>query len=319
MREVLQFQPIYQERVWGGRRLESYLGRELPSGPPIGESWEIVDRPEAQSVVRGGSFSGMTLRSVIKRHASDVMGPAWSAERAFPLLVKWLDCSERLSLQVHPPKEVAAALRGEPKTENWYVAHSAPGASLFVGMKRGVTLEAFRKALAAGTAEACVNRVSVAAGDSILVRSGQVHAIDAGNLILEIQQNSDTTYRLHDWGRTGLDGKPRKLHIEESLRSILWDAGPPDLVRAAPTSGTIASCDEFSIRRMVLGKGETLKFEGRAQPRILSVAAGGVTVASAGGAPRPLTLGENVLVPWAVDAVFTAPEPSIVLVTEDFM
>jgi len=319
MREVLQFQPIYQERVWGGRRLKSFLGRKLPPGPPIGESWEIVDRPEAQSVVRGGPFNGTTLRTLIKRHPAEVMGPGWPDSKPFPLLVKWLDCSERLSLQVHPPKSVAASLGGEPKTENWYVAHSAPGASLFVGLKRGVTREAFTKALAEGTAEACVNKVSVAAGDSILVRSGQVHAIDAGNLILEIQQNSDTTYRLHDWGRAGLDGKPRKLHLEESLRSILWDEGPPDLVRAAPTSGTVASCDEFSIRRVVMERGESLRFEGRAQPRILSVAAGGVAVAAVPAPPRPLALGENVLIPWAVDAVFTAPEPSIVLVTEDFM
>jgi len=222
MREVLQFQPIYQERVWGGRRLESYLGRELPSGPPIGESWEIVDRPEAQSVVKGGAYNGTTIRKIMERHGAEVMGPNWPAARPFPILVKWLDCSERLSLQVHPPKSVAASLHGEPKTENWYVAHSTPGASLFVGLKKGVTREVFAKALAGGTAEDCVNRVPVAAGDSILVQSGQVHAIDAGNLILEIQQNSDTTYRLHDWGRVGLDGKPRKLHVEESLASIVW-------------------------------------------------------------------------------------------------
>jgi len=318
MREVLQFQPIYQERVWGGRRLESYLGRKLPPGPPIGESWEIVDRPEAQSVVRGGAFNGTTLRAAIKRHAADVMGPDWPASGLFPLLVKWLDCSERLSLQVHPPAAVAKALGGEPKTENWYVAHPAPGASLFVGLKRGVTREALVKALADGTAEGLVNRVSVAAGDSILVRSGQVHAIDAGNLILEIQENSDTTYRLHDWGRPGLDGKPRKLHVEESLRSILWDEDPPDLVRAAPTSGTIASCDEFSIRRVVMEKGEALRFEAREQPRVLSVAAGALSIGSTAAQARPLALGENVLIPWAADAVFTATDPSIVLVTEDF-
>jgi mannose-6-phosphate isomerase len=255
---------------------------------------------------------------MIKRHGADMMGPNWPESRPFPLLVKWLDCSERLSLQVHPPKEAATALGGEPKTENWYVAHSAPGASLFVGLKRGVTREAFTKALADGNAEGCVNKVSVVAGDSILVRSGQVHAIDAGNLILEIQENSDTTYRLHDWGRTGLDGKPRKLHVEESLRSILWDEGPPDLVRAAPTSGTIASCEKFSIRRVVMERGESLRFEGRAQPRILSVAAGAVSAASGAAPAKPLALGENVLVPWAADAVFTATGPSIVLVTEDF-
>jgi mannose-6-phosphate isomerase len=316
MREVLQFQPIYQERVWGGRRLESELGRELPAGPPIGESWEIVDRPEAQSRVRGGRFGGTTLRDLILHHAAELMGPKWKPAAPFPILVKWLDCSDRLSLQVHPPAEVAGSLHGEPKTENWYVAHSAPGASLFVGLKRGVTRAAFEKALAKGTAEESINRVAVAAGDSVLVRSGQVHAIDAGNLILEIQQNSDTTYRLYDWGRVGLDGKPRTLHVKESLSSILWKEGPPELVRAAPTSGTIASCDEFSIRRVVLGRGETLRIEAGEQPRILSVAAGGVT--AAGPAPRPLRMGDNGLIPFAAELVVEAPEPSILLLTEDF-
>ncbi|HEY5079326.1 MAG TPA: type I phosphomannose isomerase catalytic subunit [Opitutaceae bacterium] len=317
MREFLQFVPLYHQRVWGGRRLESFLGRQLPDGPPIGESWEIVDRPEAQSVVRGGPYAGTSLRKVIERHGAEVMGPKWPASRPFPLLVKWLDCSERLSLQVHPPAAVAKELGGEPKTENWYVANSAPGASLFVGLKSGVTREAFTRALAEGTAEECVNRISVTAGDSVLVHSGQVHAIDAGNLILEIQQNSDTTYRLHDWGRAGLDGKPRRLHVEESLRSILWEEGPPEAVRASPTSGTIASCDEFTIRRVVLGRGESVRFGARESPRILSVAAGGVASGQASGA-RALALGENVLLPWSAALEFTAPESAIVLVTEGF-
>jgi mannose-6-phosphate isomerase len=313
MREFLQFQPLYNERVWGGRRLQSFLGRKLPEGPPIGESWEIVDRTEAQSRVVGGPLAGATLRSVIEGHAADVMGPKWPAARRFPLLVKWLDCSERLSLQVHPPAEAAAALGGEPKTENWYVADSAPGASLFVGLKRGVSRAAFTRALAEGKADECVNRIPVAAGDSILVRSGQVHAIDAGNLILEIQQNSDTTYRLHDWGRLGLDGTPRKLHVEQSLRSILWEEGPPEPVRASPTSGTIASCDEFTIRRVVLGRGESVRFAAGDEPRVLSVAAGAVA-----SGERSLPLGGNVLLPWSAELEFTAPASAIVLVTEGF-
>jgi mannose-6-phosphate isomerase len=318
MREVLQFQPLYQERVWGGQRLNGFFGRDLPGGSPIGESWEIVDRPEAQSRVSGGRVDGLTLRELVEEHGGDLMGPKWTAARPFPLLVKWLDCSDRLSLQVHPPAGVAASLGGEPKTENWYVAQSVPGASLFVGLKPGVKRAAFAKALASATAEDCVNKVSVAAGDSILVRSGQVHAIDAGNLILEIQQNSDTTYRLYDWGRSGLDGKPRQLHVDESLKSILWDEGPPDLVRAAPTSGTIASCDEFSIRRMVLSPNESLRFRPGEQPRILSVVAGGLTRQASDTDLRPLPLGSNVLVPWSADVEFVAPEASIVLVTERF-
>jgi mannose-6-phosphate isomerase len=318
MREVLQFQPLYRERVWGGRRLESLLGRKLPPGPPIGESWEISDRPEAQSRIRGGPLNGETLRDLLLAHPGELMGPKWTVGERFPILVKWLDCSERLSLQVHPPSEVALELGGETKTENWYVAHSAPGASLFVGIKPGVSRTMFEKAVADGSAESCLNKIPAASGDSILVSSGQVHAIDAGNLILEIQENADTTYRLFDWDRVGLDGKPRKLHLEESLRSILWQGDPPELVRAAPTSGTIASCDEFTIRRVVLGKGETLSFAAGEQPRIVSIAAGGMAQSGSASPGRRLALGDSALLPWSAELEFTAPEPAIILITEDF-
>ncbi len=254
MRDLLRFHPIYQERVWGGRALETALGRQLPPVPsnPIGESWEIVDRPEAQSVLQGGPHNGQTLRSVLAQHGPQIMGPKWPAGKPFPILVKWLDCRERLSLQVHPPAAVAAELHGEPKTENWYIAHTAPDAHLIVGLKKGVTRDQFEKAITAGTVEECVHHFRVAAGDSILVHSGQVHAIDAGNLILEIQQNSDTTFRVYDWGRVGLDGKPRQMHVEQSLRSIDWTDFEPAAVRAAPTSGTIADAPEFSIRALFL-------------------------------------------------------------------
>ncbi len=274
MPEFLRFQPLYQERVWGGRSLETTFGRTLPPSGPIGESWEIVDRAEAQSVVASGSLAGLTLRAVIEKHGAWVMGPSWPASSRFPLLVKWLDCRERLSLQVHPPQKVAAELKGEPKTENWYIAHTAQGAQLIVGLKRGVTRAEFENAIATNTLESCVHHFPVAVGDSILVESGQVHAIDAGNLILEIQQNSDTTYRVYDWGRVGLDGKPRKLHIAESLRSILWDSFEPVPVRAAPTPGVIADCDAFVIRRVVLGAGEKIGVAAGEQPRLLSVVSG---------------------------------------------
>jgi mannose-6-phosphate isomerase len=129
MRELLRFQPLYQERVWGGRALETGLGRALPAGDPIGESWDIVDRPEAQSIVEGGALNGQSLRSVLLKHGPDIMGPNWPAEKPFPILVKWLDCRERLSLQVHPPAPLAAELRAEPKTENWYTPRPCPARS----------------------------------------------------------------------------------------------------------------------------------------------------------------------------------------------
>ena len=264
-------------------------------------------------MVRSGKWDGWTLRRVIQEHTAEVMGPNWPKDKAFPILVKWLDCRERLSLQVHPPASVAADLKGEPKTENWYIAATSPGAKLIVGLRRGVTRAQFEQAIRDNTLDECVHAFNVAAGDSILVHSGQVHAIDAGNLILEIQQNSDTTYRVYDWGRVGLDGKPRGLHVEQSLRSIQWDDFEPNPLRGAPTSGTLADCAEFRIRRFVLPPGETLALAGGEQPRLLSVVSGRALCAGS-----ELIRGDNVLLPYAGDFAVTAEAPAIILITENF-
>jgi len=314
MSSFLRLKPLYQDRVWGGRALESALDRTLPPGRPIGESWEIVDRPEAQSVISGGEFDGRTLREVIAAHSAAIMGPRWPAERPFPILVKWLDCKERLSLQVHPPAAVAPELKGEPKTENWYIAACAPGSHLIVGLKRGVTRAQFEKALADLTLEECVHRFPVSASDSILVHSGQIHAIDGGNLILEIQQNSDTTYRVYDWGRVGLDGKPRAMHVEQSLKSIKWDDFEPAPVRGARVPATIADAREFCIRRVPLARGAELAFASGEQPRILSVVEGNLVSASG----EVLTRGDNVIIPYSVKNSFIAQNDVVALVTENF-
>ncbi|MBI5381225.1 MAG: class I mannose-6-phosphate isomerase [Opitutae bacterium] len=318
MKEILRFEPIYQERVWGGRALEATLGRTLPDQGPIGESWEMVDRPEAQSVIRGGVHAGQTLRALIEKYTADIMGPSWPASRPFPILVKWLDCRERLSLQVHPPAAVAGELGGEPKTENWFIAETSADAQLIVGLKRGVTRAQFEEALANGTLEQCVHRFPVARGDSIFVFSGRIHAIDAGNLILEIQQNSDTTYRVYDWGRVGLDGKPRKLHIQESLKSIKWDDYEPTPVRGSPTAAVLANCKEFTIRRHLLGRGERITFPAGEQPRILSVVSGAVRLQPAVAGIDTLGRGENVLLPYAGTFTFEAPDSAMLLITENF-
>jgi mannose-6-phosphate isomerase len=276
----------------------------------------LVDRPEAQSVIRGGSLAGQTLHAALEQHSASIMGPGWPVGRPFPLLVKWLDCRERLSLQVHPPAERARELGGEPKTENWFIADTSPGAHLIVGLRRGVRRDEFERALAAGTAEQCVHRFPVVPGDSILVRSGQLHAIDAGCLILEIQQNSDTTYRVFDWGRLGLDGKPRALHVAQSLRSISWDEAGPVLVRAAPTAGVIADCPEFLIRRLPLARGENFSIAAGEQPRLLSVVAGSLRIVAPAG--EALVRGDNVLLPYAGGFAFEALSGAIVLVTENY-
>jgi mannose-6-phosphate isomerase len=226
----LIFQPVFKERVWGGRELERLYGKKLPPGAVIGESWEISDRPDDESVIANGKFAGKNLRWLMENHARELLGDANPATgNRFPLLIKILDAREKLSLQVHPPAEKAAELKGEPKTEMWFIADAAPDASLYVGLKRGVSRVEFEKKISDGSVADCFHRVPVRAGDTMFIPSGRVHAIGDGLVIFEIQQNSDTTYRVFDWNRVGLDGKPRELHIAESLASIDFNDFEPKL------------------------------------------------------------------------------------------
>lgn len=252
MEAPIVFKPLAMERVWGGRRFEELAGKELPVDAPVGELWELVDREDAQSVVVGGRWDGLTLHELWSNHREEVFGKATAgrAEARFPVLVKLLDAAEKLSVQVHPPAGMAAALGGEPKTEVWYFLQSDPGACVYAGLKAGTTRTAFEDLLRAGEVEHVLHRIPVRTGESIFIPSGRLHAIGGGNLIVEIQQNSDTTYRVFDWNRTGLDGKPRALHLEQSMASIDFDDFEPRVAGAG--EGTIADCDHFHVRRMVL-------------------------------------------------------------------
>lgn len=317
MTDPLLFEPIYQERVWGGSAFGTAFGRKVPAEIRIGESWEVVDRPEAASRVAAGRWKGKTLRQLIEERPEAVMGPGYDPQRPFPILVKWLDCQERLSLQVHPPAEVARRLTGEPKTENWYVAGASGESQLLVGLKSGVTRADFERAMEENRLEACIHRFASREGTSILVRSGQVHAIDAGNLILEVQQNSDTTYRVYDWGRVGLDGAPRRLHIAESLESIDFDDIEP--MPRAPEEGDalLAECPEFTLRQYRLARGRQISFAAGEQPRLLHVVSGRPVIRSAGGELQAAA-GDNFLLPFEAEAEVTAAEEGRLLVTEDF-
>lgn len=249
---LLRFRPLYQTRVWGGRRLETAFGRVLPDDRPYGESWELVDREDQQSVVADGPWAGTSLHTLWTEHRDAVFGPGWRQADAprFPVLVKILDCVDDLSIQVHPPADRAAALGGEPKTEVWFVAHAEPGAAIYAGLRAGVTRERFERALADGTVADVVHRLEPRAGDSLFVPSGRVHALGAGLVIFEIQQNSDTTYRVFDWNRTGLDGRPRPLHVAESLASIDFTDVEPTLSR---DGDELASCPYFRVTRARTG------------------------------------------------------------------
>ncbi len=234
------FHPIFKDRVWGGREMERLYQKKLPANRPIGESWEISDRPGDVSVIANGPLAGKNLRWLMENHATEILGGVKSAiGNRFPLLCKILDAREKLSLQVHPPASKAAELKGEPKTEMWFIADAAPGAELFVGLKRGVTRAKFEKKVETGEVAECFHRVPVRAGDAMFLPSGRIHAIGAGLVIFEIQQNSDTTYRVFDWNRVGLDGNPRELHVAQSLASIDFNDFEPALVQGKLTGDTL--------------------------------------------------------------------------------
>lgn len=247
----LVFEPLYMERVWGSRKLQTLFGKNLPSGTVIGEAWEVVDRPEAQSVVHTGPLRGETLNELWTQRREEIFGARYTGIRGrFPLLIKLLDAAEKLSVQVHPPAAVAHELKGEPKTEMWYVAAAEHGADIFAGLIPGTTREQFEKSLASGHCAEVLHRIPTKAGDCIFIQSGRVHAIGAGNVIVEVQQNSDTTYRVFDWNRTGLDGKPRALHVAESLRSIDFADYAPELQKQG--SDPLVQCEYFNVNRWEL-------------------------------------------------------------------
>ena len=245
----LFFEPLAMERVWGGRRFETLLGKPLPHGAVIGELWEMVDRPEAQSVVHDGPLKGKTLQELWSNHRAEVFGEKHTGNPSprFPLLIKLLDARERLSVQVHPPVSRAEELGGTPKTECWYFLHAAEGSSVYAGLKQGVTRESFEAALASGQVEETLHRAPARTGESIFIPSGRLHAIGEGLVIVEVQQNSDTTFRVFDWNRHGLDGKPRELHVQESMASIDFEDFEPELTPASQS--LVADCPYFHVEK----------------------------------------------------------------------
>jgi mannose-6-phosphate isomerase len=245
----LTFEPLYMERVWGGRKLAALFGRPLPVTNPIGESWELVDRADAQSVVCEGRLKGAALHQLWLNHRRQIFGEGYDYER-FPLLVKILDASDVLSVQVHPPAHRKIECLEEPKTELWYFVDTDEGASIYVGLKRGTMRENFQSALADGTVERLMHRLPTQPGSFMFLPSGRLHAIGAGNVLFEVQQNSDTTYRVFDWNRLGLDGKPRPLQVEQSLQCIDFNDFEPALGEGH--NERLVSHDCLTVDRWVL-------------------------------------------------------------------
>jgi mannose-6-phosphate isomerase len=311
MQCVLTFTPIYMERVWGGRELERFYHRELPSAEaPFGEAWEMVDRSDAQSVVHGGSLAGTTLHDLWTHRREEIFGAGYEgAGERFPILMKILDARDDLSIQVHPPVDRAAALGGEPKTEMWFIAGCDDGAKLYVGLRQGVTRNAFERALEEGRVAECVHAIEPRAGESIFIPSGRLHAIGAGFLIHEIQQNSDTTYRVFDWNRAGLDGKPRQLHVGESMASIDFDDFEPGM--DVPQGETLAACAYFRTDRIHLARGAVFQPHDPMRFVILSLVDGELTTDQG----RIFHKGDTLLLPADGEPLRATADADLLVVT----
>ena len=308
--EPITFKPLYMERVWGGRELERVYGRALPAaGVPYGESWEIVDREREQSVVDQGPLAGTSLHELWSNRRAEIFGAGYGRHPRFPILIKVLDARDDLSIQVHPPVHLAAELGGEPKTEMWFIADCEPGAKLYVGLKQGVSKADFEQAIGDGTVADCVHAVAPRPGDSIFIASGRLHAIGAGFLIHEIQQNSDTTYRVFDWNRVGLDGKPRELHVAQSLASIDFHDFEPAMDH--PAGDTLASCAYFQTDRLALAAGDAVTPPEPEKFAILSVVDG--EVVSAAG--RRFGIGSFLLLPRGASPLIARENSTVLLVT----
>lgn len=219
---LLPMTPLLKEKVWGGRRLRRPEGE---SAAPIGESWQAADLDEGVSTVSSGRFTGATLRELVERFGAQLVGTKAPPGR-FPFLVKVIDTDDRLSVQVHPGPEQAQSMPGaRSKEESWYFL--ADGGSVLHGLKTATNRDRFESVLAAGHVTELLREVPVRQGDLLHVAPGTIHAIGAGVLLLEVQEPSDTTFRVWDYGRNGLDGKHRPLHVEEALRVSTFEPAQP--------------------------------------------------------------------------------------------
>lgn len=241
----LKFKPIFKERIWGGQQLKASFGKSLPANVMIGESWELVDLPEDKSEIVNGPLAGKTIDEVIDISPVEITGNR-NYQGPFPLLIKILDASDVLSVQVHPDAETCKRTgKGDPKTECWYIIDAAQDAVIYKGLKKGTTKEQFTKSIDEGSCQEYLEKIHVSVGECHYLPSGLCHAIGPGLVIAEIQQPSDTTYRVFDWNRIGDDGKPRQLHIKDALESIRFTPFEEDL--STKTVGRLVDTDVFKI------------------------------------------------------------------------
>ncbi len=256
----IRFEPVLKDYLWGGTALRDLFGRELPSATAA-ESWEVSDHPHGPTPVREGELQGATLNELIAEHGTELLGTRYvdaAAAGRFPLLIKILDARRWLSVQVHPGDAYAREREGDSgKTEMWIVLDADPEAEIILGFAEALTAGEFNEAVAADRLDEVLQRLPARAGDAFFVRSGLIHAIGPGLVIAEIQQSSDTTYRVHDWGRHDRDGRPRELHLQQARDVLDFSAIRPAAVSPEPLDlpggELLVDCPDFRVERYRLG------------------------------------------------------------------
>ena len=315
--EPLLFKPVLKQIRWGGRKLGSVLTKPIGDACDYAESWEIADQPSGQSVVASGQFEGRTLSELLRDYRHELLG-RHDYLTQFPLLIKFLDANDWLSLQVHPNDQQAVFYNPDEhgKTEAWVILHAEPDSQLCAGLKAGVTQNDFERHLQQGTVEETLHMIPARAGDCVFVPAQTVHALGPGILLAEVQQQSNLTFRLYDWGRMGSDGKPRQIHIDESLACIDFDRGPVNPVTPVELSygnhhfQELVRCAYFVIRRHRAIDDFSLRLDDRF--RILMLLDGAAELVTNAGSVS-MKKGDTVLLPAAISDASLEPECPITL------
>jgi mannose-6-phosphate isomerase len=301
----LKFQPILKNKIWGGQKLQQLLNKPT-TATDAGESWEISDVEGDTSVVANGPLEGTSLKALMETYTSDLMGAKNYRQfgTKFPLLIKFIDAKQDLSVQLHPNDQLAKERHNSfGKTEMWYVVQSDPESNLIVGFNQEMTQDLYLKHLKEKTLQSILNFDAVQAGDTYFIEVGRIHAIGAGVLLAEIQQTSDITYRVYDWDRVDAEGKERELHNDIALEAFDFDM--PDNYRVnysldSNSSAELVRCPYFTTN--VLDLNETVLKENTHDSFVIYMCVEGTASVEVGGTLTEFSMGETVLIPACIES-----------------
>jgi len=308
----IKLKPVYKDYIWGGEKLRSIYGKESEK-TPLAESWEISCHKDGLSTIDGGEYDGKTLESYIKENKG-CLGTACDSEE-LPILIKFIDAQDNLSVQVHPNDEQAKAWENQNgKTEMWYVAHAENDAKIICGMKRDVSKAELKDAIADNTLEELLNIIPSKKGDVFFVEAGTVHAIGRGNVIVEIQQNSNVTYRLYDYGRKDKDGNTRELHVEKGVKAsslVKWE--PKKFPTNSDGTKILGSCEYFTVTEINLCGEKTLLADEKSYHAL--VVADGEAQITARDYTLKIKMGETMFIPANMGKYSLVGEATILFIT----